>query len=75
MISALRIVDEVVLYESICPEFLSTLDFDILALGEDHTSERFAISAQWCKSMGKEVVWLKRTPGICSSDVKKDIMK
>lgn len=75
MISALRIVDQVVIYQGICPEFLAEIDFDVLALGEDHTSERFLATADWCKSMGKEVVRLKRTPGICSSHVKKSIMK
>ena len=71
MISALKVVDEVVTYQKVCPEFLKNIDFDILALGEDHTSERFEITAKWCEEVGKKVVRLKRTPGICSSDIKK----
>ena len=73
MVSALKIVDEVITYEVISPEFLSKIDFDILALGEDHVAERWQKSAEWCLSNGKEVVRLKRTPGICSSDIKKNI--
>lgn len=73
MVSALRVVDKVVVYQGVCPEFLETVDFDILALGEDHTAERWVIAAEWCKSHGKEVVHMKRTPGICSSDIKKHL--
>ncbi len=70
MVSALKIIDEVVVYQKICPEFLENIDFDVLALGEDHTSERFITAADWCVKAGKEVVHLKRTPGICSSNIK-----
>lgn len=71
MISELKIVDEVITYEVISPEFLSNIDFDVLALGEDHVAERWQKSAEWCLKNGKEVVRLKRTKGICSSDIKK----
>ena len=70
MLESLRVVDEVVVYETLCTEFLSKIDFDILALGEDHTSERFIKIADWCYKNGKEVVRMKRTPNICSSDIK-----
>lgn len=70
MIRALKVVDEVVIYQKICPEFLESIDFDILALGEDHTSERFMVTADWCVNVGKEVVRMKRTPGVCSSSIK-----
>lgn len=73
MVSALRVVDEVVVYQGVCPEFLETVDFDILALGEDHTAERWVRAAEWCKSYGKGVVHMKRTPYICSSDIKNQI--
>ena len=75
MVGALRVVDEVVVYQSLCPEFLSTIDFDVLALGEDHTSERFVIASNWCKEHGKEVIRMKRTPGICSSEIKRELKK
>ena len=71
MVEALRIVDEVITYDVISPEFLSKIDFDVLALGEDHTAERWMKSAEWCEANGKEVVRLKRTKGICSTDIKK----
>ena len=70
MLESLRIVDKVVVYDILCTEFLSKIDFDVLALGEDHTSERFIKIADWCYENGKEVVRLKRTPNICSSDIK-----
>ena len=73
MLSALKMVDEVVVYDSVCPEFLETIDFDVLALGEDHVAERMLKCAEWCKENGREVVRLKRTPGVCSTDIKKKL--
>lgn len=70
MVKALRVVDEVIIYQGVCPEFLSKVDFDILALGEDHTAERWQLAEKWCKEHGKQVVRMKRTPGICFSDIK-----
>ena len=49
MLESLRIVDKVVVYESVEPKFLESVDFDILALGEDHCGGRFDIVEQWCK--------------------------
>ena len=68
MLESLRIVDKVVVYESVDPDFLGTIDFDILALGEDHRGGRFDAVEQY-----KRVVRLKRTEGICSSDIKKSL--
>lgn len=73
MLKAISIVDEVVLYDSVSQEALKNFEFDILALGEDHKGGRFDIVEQWCKEHGKKVVRLKRTPGICSSDIKKGL--
>ena len=73
MIEALRIVDKVVVYDSVSIETLENIDFDILALGEDHVGERFDKVVDWCNEHNKEVVRLKRTQGICSSDIKRNI--
>lgn len=73
MVSALSIVDEVVIYETVCIEELSKIEFDILALGEDHRGERFDRLVEWCNDNGKEVVRLKRTANISSSEIKKEI--
>ena len=73
MIEALRIVDEVVVYQSVGNEALEKIDFDILALGEDQKSERFDEAVKWCEDHGRDVVRLKRTKGISSADIKKAI--
>lgn len=73
IIKSLRIVDEVIVYDSVSPEVLSRVDFDILALGEDHVGERFDRVVEWCNQNDKKVVRLKRTPGICSSQIKKEL--
>ena len=59
ILEALRIVDKVLVYDSV----------DI----EDHRGERFDKVEQWCIANGKEVVRLKRTQGICSSDIKEEL--
>ena len=70
MVKALRVVDSVLIYTMLCAEQLEKIDFDILALGEDHVGERFDAITRWCGENGKKVVRLKRTPGICSSEIK-----
>lgn len=75
MLDALKIVDQIVIYNSVSPETLETIDFDILALGEDHVGERFDKVVEWCNLHNKKVVRLKRTPGICSSAIKEELNK
>ena len=70
ILEALKIVDQVVVYDTVGVDALQKIDFDILALGEDHHGGRFDEVEQWCNLHGKKVVRLKRTPGICSSDIK-----
>ena len=75
ILESLKCVDEVIVYQTLCPEYLETVDFDILALGEDHVGGRFDIACDWCREHGKEVVRLKRTPGICSSAIKTELAR
>ncbi len=71
MIEALKIVDKVIVYDTLDTNTLGKIDFDILALGEDHHGGRFDVAEQWCYEHGKKVVRLKRTPNISSTDIKK----
>ena len=73
ILKALRIVDEVTVYDAVVPETLEKIDFDILALGEDHVGERFDRVIDWCKKNNKEVVRLKRTQGISATDIKSQV--
>ena len=73
MIEALRIVDEVFVYDTLCPATMEMTDFDILALGEYHTGERFDVIEKWCYDRGKSVIRLKRTPGISSTLIKSKV--
>lgn len=70
ILEGLRVVDEVVVYDTVCTNTLEHIEFDILALGEDHRGGRFDEVELWCYEHGKKVVRLKRTEGICSSDIK-----
>ena len=71
ILESLRIVDEVAVYDTVGIPALEKIDFDILALGEDHRGGRFDEVENWCNNHGKKVVRLRRTPGICSSEIKK----
>lgn len=75
IIEALKIVDKVVVYDTVGISALKEIDFDILALGEDHKGSRFDEVEQWCNERGKRVVRLKRTPGIGSSEIKQELSK
>ena len=70
MLRAIRDIDEVVVYETVTTDFLAGIDFDILALGEDHVGPRWDKIIDYCNEHNKKVVRLKRTPGICSTDIK-----
>lgn len=74
IIEALRIVDQVVVYDTVDTNALEQIPFDVLALGEDHVGQRFDLLLEWCKDHKKQVVRLKRTKGISSSDIKKHIV-
>ena len=76
ILEALSVVDRVIVYDTVSTETLEKIeDFDVLALGEDHKGERFDKVEKWCRINGKEVIRLKRTPGISSSDIKSGIKR
>ena len=74
IISSLREVDEVTTYKNV-DEDIKNIDFDVFAVGADQNHEGFQKAMQWCRDNGKEVVTLKRTPGICSSEIKNELIK
>lgn len=73
ILEALKIVDKVIVYDTVGEAALEKIDFDILALGEDHKGGRFDEVEKWCNEHGKKVVRLKRTPGICSSEIRNSL--
>lgn len=70
LISALRCVNETIIYYDV-DKLVSEVDFDIFAVGGDQNHPGFLKAIDWCLNNGKEVVRLPRTPGICSSEIKK----
>lgn len=72
LINSLKVVDEVITYEDVDETIMNT-EFDVFAVGEDQVHEGFQRAIKWCKDNGKEVVRLPRTPGICSSNIKKEL--
>lgn len=70
LVGALRVVDEVVTYTDI-DVTIKNIDFDVFAIGEDQNHDGFQKAIKWCNEHGKRVVRMKRTPGICSSEIKR----
>lgn len=73
MIETLRTVNRVVGYDAVGVPAIEKIDFDILAVGPEHTSERFQQCFKWCAEHGKKVVVLPRTEGISTTELKKII--
>ncbi len=74
IIKKYRIVDEVTTYRAI-DEDIKNHDFDIFAVGEDQNHDGFKRAIEWCENHNKQVVTLKRTPNICSSQIKSELRK
>lgn len=72
LISALRIVDKVVTYTNVS-EIVKSVDFDVFAVGEDQNHSGFQAAIQWCENHNKQVVRLKRTQNISSTEIKNKI--
>ena len=75
ILSSIREVDEVIIYDICSVDTLSKIDFDILALGEDHIGARFNEMTRWCEAHMKQVVRLKRTESISSTLIKGTITR
>ena len=76
LIGALKYVDEVKVYENVDEFIYDNIDlFDVFAVGEDQCHAGFMKAIEICKKNNKEVVRLKRTPNICSTDIKKELGK
>lgn len=74
MLEAIRYVDKVVPYNQVVDD-VKKIDFDILVVGGDQNHGGFVNAIEWCKENGKKVVFLERTPNICSSEIKKSLSK
>lgn len=72
LVKALRVVDEVLVYQDV-DKTLPEVEFDVFAIGGDQIHPGFQRAVDWCRDHGKEVVRLPRTPGICSSDIKSSL--
>ena len=72
LIGSLKVVDEVVVYQDV-DTFLPEVDFDVFAKGPDQVHAGFQRAVAWCEENGKDVVILPRTPGISSSDIKRQL--
>ena len=72
MVSALKVVDKTIVYDNV-DETVKNIEFEVFAIGGDQNHAGFQRAVKWCEANGKEVIRLSRTPGICSSDIKKTV--
>lgn len=73
ILKSIKEIDEVVIYNDV-DLIVQKVDFDIFAVGEDQKHEGFIRAIEWCRENGKEVIQMKRTPGISSSSIKEGKM-
>ena len=66
MVDSIRYVDEVITYKDVDKD-IKSIDFDVLAKGQDQSHPGFQRAVEWCLENGKEVVELPRTEGISST--------
>lgn len=69
MISAIRYVDEVVIYRNVA-DIVDEVEFDVFAKGPDQSHAGFQRVVDYCGENGKEVIVMPRTEGISSSELK-----
>lgn len=74
MIGAIKYVDEVITYKQI-EDDIKKVDFDIFVVGGDQNHAGIQRAIKWAEDKGKKIVTLSRTPNICSSDIKKTLLK
>lgn len=72
MVKAIRYVDEVIVYKDVA-DIVREVEFDVFAKGPDQSHAGFQSAVKYCEDNGREVVILKRTEGISSSDLKEMI--
>lgn len=72
LVSALRIVDEVITYDTV-DSLVPSIEFDVFVVGGDQNHSGFLKAIDWCKMNNKLVVRLPRTSGISSSDIKEEL--
>lgn len=66
MVSAVRWVDEVVVYRDVDKD-IQNIDFDVFVKGPDQIHAGFQRAVEWCEAKGKKVVVVPRTEGISST--------
>ena len=66
MVSAVRWVDEVVIYKDVDID-IKTIVFDVFVKGPDQNHVGFLNAVKWCESNGKKVVTIPRTEGVSST--------
>ena len=72
MVSSIVYVDKVVTYDQVVDD-IKNIEFDILCVGGDQNHKGFQEAIEWCKKQEKKVVFLERTPNICSSEIKNNL--
>lgn len=68
-LASIKEISQIVLYKD-ANTIVKELDFDVFCVGEDQNHAGFLEAINYCKTQGKEVLHLKRTPNISSTDIR-----
>lgn len=69
LLSSIKFINEVIKYKQI-DETVKSLDFDVLAIGEDQNNPHFIEAEKIAIQRGKKIARLHRTPNISSTEIK-----
>ena len=68
-LSSIKEIQKVIFYTDV-DRVVQEQDFDVFCLGEDQNHSGFMKAVEYCKNHNKEVLYLKRTPDISSTDIR-----
>ncbi len=69
LLSSIKEIDELHFYTEVS-SIVKELEFDVFCVGEDQNHQGFKEACLYVKSKNKEILRLKRTPNISSSDIR-----
>lgn len=69
LLLSIKEIDELIFYEEV-NNIVKEVKFNVFCMGEDQNHKGFLEAELYCKNHNKEVLKLKRTPNISSTDIR-----
>lgn len=69
LLLSIKDIDELIFYEDV-NTIVKEVEFDVFCMGEDQNHKGFLEASRYCNAHNKEVIRLKRTQNISSTDIR-----